>query len=490
MFDDLDDAALVAAIEEHTRAEAAQGAARLAAIAELTRRRELSAGDDRVLWACDAWSAASAEVSAAMGISARASSREMRIALALRDRLPKVAALYADGKLSSRIVSTITWRTRLVEDGEALARIDERVAEHATRWGTLSGEKLERAVDLWVDCYDPAAVIRTRLAARDRDVSIGSSDDPTVTTSLWGRLLASDAEALRRRLAQMVAGVCETDPRTPGQRRADALGALGAGAQTLACQCGTDCPKAGSDGGGDHVVIHVVANQAAVDHAAATDDPALSGEGPLITETSPPPPDAAAVIIGAGAIPTPLLAELLRRGAKVTTVAAPTESEPRYRPSTALDRFVRVRDEACRFPGCTRAAVFADIDHTVPHPDGATHASNLKCLCREHHLLKTFWTGPDGWADHQLPDGTVVWRSPAGREYRTAPGAALFFPDWDTTTATLPRPKRRPSTAQRNVRVPKRRRTREAERRSRIKAERQRNQNCIAPRSRAPAQSS
>ena len=41
----------------------------------------------------------------------------------------------------------------------------------------------------------------------------------------------------------------------------------------------------------------------------------------------------------------------------------------------------------------------------VPYADGGvTHASNLKCECRIHHLLKTFW----GWRDTQLPDGTGI----------------------------------------------------------------------------------
>ena len=31
-------------------------------------------------------------------------------------------------------------------------------------------------------------------------------------------------------------------------------------------------------------------------------------------------------------------------------------------------------------------------------------ATNLKCYCRTHHLVKTFW----GWRDKQLPDGTVI----------------------------------------------------------------------------------
>ena len=91
--------------------------------------------------------------------------------------------------------------------------------------------------------------------------------------------------------------------------------------------------------------------------------------------------------------------------------------EPRYTPSRALADFIRCRDLTCRFPGCDTPATEADIDHTVPHPLGPTHASNLKILCRFHHLLKTFWTGKNGWHDRQLPDGTVIWTSPTGHTF-------------------------------------------------------------------------
>ena len=52
--------------------------------------------------------------------------------------------------------------------------------------------------------------------------------------------------------------------------------------------------------------------------------------------------------------------------------------------------------------------------------------------------MKTFYGGPDGWHDIQLPDGTVIWTSPSGRTYTTHPGSKLFFQTWDTTTANLP----------------------------------------------------
>jgi hypothetical protein len=79
--------------------------------------------------------------------------------------------------------------------------------------------------------------------------------------------------------------------------------------------------------------------------------------------------------------------------------------EAGYTPSAKLAEFVRCRDLTCRAPGCDRPAESCDIDHSIPFGDGGvTHPSNLKCLCRLHHLLKTFW----GWRDKQLPDGTVI----------------------------------------------------------------------------------
>ena len=60
--------------------------------------------------------------------------------------------------------------------------------------------------------------------------------------------------------------VCEDDPRTLGQRRADALGALAAGSTVLACQCGGPaCPAATVDARAGAVVIHVLPDQPAPD---------------------------------------------------------------------------------------------------------------------------------------------------------------------------------------------------------------------------------
>ena len=128
-------------------------------------------------------------------------------------------------------MSAITWLTHLVEDEQALALIDAEVADRATRWGPLSEDKLRQAIEVWVGRYDPAALRRTQVCARSRDLSIGNCDDDTDTTALWGRLLATDAAVLQRRVTAMAHGVCQGDPRSIGERRADALGALANGNQ-------------------------------------------------------------------------------------------------------------------------------------------------------------------------------------------------------------------------------------------------------------------
>jgi len=164
-FSGADDSVIVTAIEDGVRAEAAVAARRLAAISELTRRRVLDE-DERANWACDFWDSAAAEVAAAMNISRRKASGQMRIAETLRDHLPLVAGLFTRGRLSVRVVSAITWRTRLITDEQVWALIDAALAQRAQLWGPLADEKLIAAVDGLVLRFDPSAVIASRVAAR------------------------------------------------------------------------------------------------------------------------------------------------------------------------------------------------------------------------------------------------------------------------------------------------------------------------------------
>lgn len=124
-----DESALIAAIEQAAREEAQAGARKLAAIAELVNLT-VDEDDERGMWAFDPWKNATCHVGAALSISQQRASAQMCIATALRYRLPKVAALYLQGRLSARLISEITWRTHLVTD-EIIAVVDAALAGKA-----------------------------------------------------------------------------------------------------------------------------------------------------------------------------------------------------------------------------------------------------------------------------------------------------------------------------------------------------------------------
>src|SRR5262249_46022853 len=143
---------------------------------------------------------------------------------------------------------------------------------------------------------------------------------------------------------------------------------------------------------------------------------------------------------------------------------------PGYRPSAKLAEFVRMRDLHCRFPGCTVPADRCDLDHTDPWPYGPTHPSNIKCLCRRDHLLKTSWDGPDGRRDQQLPDATILSPPPTAQPHPPTPDSRLFSPTGNPTPAALPPPRDKPPPAShRGLKMPQRQRTRTAEHTARIK---------------------
>ena len=489
----MSDAALINAIADWARASAAAEARKLAAIAELVRRR--CTDSEHPEWVCDGWDAAAAEVSCALTMGHGRALGQMDLALTLCDRLPEVGRRFLAGEIPLRAVTKIAFRTALVCDDDALHQLDRALAERAAEWGPLSDYKLEKAIDVWVDQLDPGAIRRTRNSTRGRYFTVGDRNDADGSTSVFGRLTNPDAAVLEQRLGAMVKTVCDDDPRTMAQRRADAVGAMAAGANHLMCRCGgPNCTAAVDDGRASSVVVHVVAERESLEQSV---DPLLDGEGLVPEDAGPATQRAKAALIPAhkGAIvPAPLLAELIAHGAKVRFIGAPvTDAEDRYRPSTALQEFVRTRDLTCRFPGCDRPALFADIDHTSAWPAGLTHPANLKCYCRIHHLLKTFW---DGWADSQEPDGNVVVTTPSGHTYSTKPLSSLLFPTWNTTTPPpppspslrepTPTPPPPPPAPGRNLMMPTRRVSRAKAREYRINAERALNAVIVAERDEPP----
>ena len=89
-----------------------------------------------------------------------------------------------------------------------------------------------------------------------------------------------------------------------------------------------------------------------------------------------------------------------------------------YRPPPTLQHLIRIRQQACAFPGCRRPASQCDLDHTVPFQRGGlTCECNLAPLCRRHHEAKQ---APGWWLEQSSP-GRLSWTTPSGRSYSTRP---------------------------------------------------------------------
>ncbi len=88
---------LISALTDATRGEAAMAARRLALVAEVTARQCDDEDDVIAHQVIDGWAFAKAQVSAACNLSPHAASTQMRIGVALRERLPRTAALFAVG---------------------------------------------------------------------------------------------------------------------------------------------------------------------------------------------------------------------------------------------------------------------------------------------------------------------------------------------------------------------------------------------------------
>ena len=85
---------------------------------------------------------------------------------------------------------------------------------------------------------------------------------------IFGDIHAADGAVPDQRLDALAATVCDNDPRTSEQRRADACGPLARGEATLACQCGSDeCPATAERNAAAAAIIHVLAEQATIDGA-------------------------------------------------------------------------------------------------------------------------------------------------------------------------------------------------------------------------------
>jgi hypothetical protein len=337
------------------------------------------------------------EIALRLGQSRHQASRDLSTAVMLDRALPMTRTRACTGRLDLARVGVLADATSRLDD--ALARkVDAAVAPSAPE---LNPAMLRRRVQRAVIESDPAgAELRHRKARADREVSATAAADGMA--DLYARITAPDWIAISTVVDATARGLKATgDSRTMAQLRADALVAPFLNALRTGVLDGTTPMPLAS-----------VQRRPAQIHITA---PASV----LIGDSQAP-----AELHGYGPIPAGL-ARALATDADWRRVLLATDSgavldvgRTTSQPPASLVRHLMVRDQHCRFPGCTAPAPTCDLDHTVPYPLGTTSADNLGALCRRHHRMK-----------HELPglhleqdDGAGFrWTTPAGRTYSVPP---------------------------------------------------------------------
>lgn len=386
-----------------------------------------------------------AELGGAMGLSDRSVQRQIGDAIELVDDYPETLQAWGDGVITRSHVRVIT------ETGGILP-LDRRAdfeSEAVTRCAGDTAGRVRGELELLAERLHP----RT-LAERHRDARLRrrvrvlpGADGMSELTAVMPTLLA---DAIYDRLTQQAQAVIDARAQAAAEMRAATRegadvapedGALVVAVTLTAPDPASTSGKENSREGGadtrstDEIRVDLLTDMLLT--AAPDADPTRTDDGPgtlgairakvqiivpaltllggdddpaLLVGRSPIDPDTARAIAGATRCPWERILTHPVTGAVLHVDT--------YHRSAAIDRFLRARNQRCRFPGCTRPAVHCEVDHTHDFAlGGATNVCNLANLCQRHHTMKQF----TAWRVRQLGNGTLEWTSPLGRIYIDEP---------------------------------------------------------------------
>jgi hypothetical protein len=466
----VDDDALIGVLRGWQRVASWATARKLAAVAELARRRPADRTPPAAAggFPAELSEFVADEVAAALTLTVRSAEAEVGLALDLAVRLPGTGAALAAGLLDLTRVKIITSGTVTLTDAHAAA-VEARVLPGAP---AMTAGRLQRAVRDAVLAADPDGARKQREESLT-DARVEAWLDPAGTANLAGRNLpAASVLAADKRLCQVAAGWKKLG--APGGMdllRARAYLALLLGLDTAvppadllppAAAPGSPAPGRGTSPGHHDAAgsqappglrhpdpgaglpplaasVHVTIPLTTL--LGLSDAPgAAAGYGPIDPDTARALAGAAAghpatrwhvIVTGPGgeAVGTgsaPGRGKTAEDGGWTVSVTAEPitlgecdhhNAEPQYRPSPALQRLIRARSNTCTYYGCGLPAHRCDLDHTVPYDEGITCECNLAPLCRRHHRMKQ----AEGWELEQICPGVMAWLTPAGRRYITTP---------------------------------------------------------------------
>lgn len=348
--------------------------------------------------------AVAAEFGAALRVSDRTVQRRMLEAELVVSRFPRVWQAQGAGLISAAHARVIVDAGMHLEDPGARSAYAEQMVDFAQ---TESPNRVGRMARRVADRFQPRSIDeRHKDARRERGVWVKNRADGMAELSIFGPAALVHG-ALTRVTAIVKAAFAESssDSRTPSAYDSRTLG-------QARCDVALDLLLTGAPAGHD------------------TADGMLASITPTVTVTVP-----VLSLIGASSVPAELngcipidirtarlLAGMASGWDRILThpITGALLAVDRYRPSVALKRHLRARDQRCRFPTCGYSARDGDLDHTRDHAlGGATTADNLGVLCRRHHTLKHHTP----WHVKHLDDGTFAWTSPTGEVYIDKPPA-------------------------------------------------------------------
>ncbi len=342
---------------------------------------------------------AASELAAATRISEREAEQLVADSASLVHELPATLDSLRSGRLSYRHASILIDEARTVPAQSWPAFEAAALPEAETR---TPGGFRQRARALRERLHPDSIAERRRAAEESRSVQLETGRDGMAW--LTAHLPAEQAIGAYRRLTEMASSLSSPDdPRTLAQRRADVFADLLIDGMVSGSGLGRGVRASVL------VTVPVLRLLDSGAHTSSATTPAtLEGYGPIS--------DDVARRLAAHA---PSFVRLLTHPETGTVLSVGRE---RYAVPRDLKLWLRIRDETCRFPGCGRAAVNADLDHTVDwQHEGATRHDNLAHLCEAHHRLKH----QTAWRVNQAGGGALEWRAPSGRLYRTEPAVQL-----------------------------------------------------------------
>ncbi|QHC60197.1 HNH endonuclease signature motif containing protein [Rathayibacter sp. VKM Ac-2760] len=312
-----------------------------------------------------------AEFAAKLRLSERATATMLEHARLLVEDLPRIRDLLAEGRLlweSSEIVCA----TAATLPATSRGRFDERAAEVAP---DVTPTQLRRIVARLRDELHEEPLAQRHVRARqDRAMWISPEVDGMAT--LCALLPAPDAMGIADRVDRIARSLRDGgDERTLGQLKADVLTDLLRDGDIAGTTPADDGPQPSSS------FVPGIRAEVRLTLAAST---AVGLD------------DAPADLDGYGLIPADLARELVATGASFTRVltdpdtrAVRSVGRTHRVPPPRMRLHLQLRDQTCRFPGCTRTASRAEADHTIEWRNGGeTSLENLVSLCTSHHHVR------------------------------------------------------------------------------------------------------